>query len=250
MGTVKRKVSKTDKQGSVKRGKSLPNHYHTKYNTIDSRTSSRAGSRPSLSGISTRSEYDGTCTPGSGVNNMSHTPSLSQSASPQIPRSNSIPASPRVHKQSSMTANNSVSVPHSMNEQGGDQTHIQEALTQNEEAIAATIVASNNALKVDPEPPVNDDETGVQKRPSSPFNHRSHSFSVSGKKANDAEFRLNRTGSTTSSGKGGSKKFSGSSKHSSVSSDTASDFTARLSMIQSELHKQFVVTQSTDPAER
>ena len=134
--------------------------------------------------------------------------------------------------------------------------HIQEALTQNEEAIAATIVASNNALKIEANPSPVTVRSNSPKKPSSPYSQRSHSFSVQGKKNHDEEFRLNRTGSTTSSSKAAAKakKLSGSgshhSKQSSVSSDAASEFTARLSMIQSELHKQFVVTQSTDPAER
>jgi len=54
MGTVKAKISKSEKRESLKRGKSFHNHFPTKYSTLDGR-SSRAGSRPTLSNFSMNS---------------------------------------------------------------------------------------------------------------------------------------------------------------------------------------------------
>ena len=51
MGTVRGKITKSEKKESIRRGKSFNSHFPTKYSTMDGRAS-RAGSRPSLSAFS------------------------------------------------------------------------------------------------------------------------------------------------------------------------------------------------------
>lgn len=255
MGTVKRKVSKADKKDALKRGKSINNHYQTKYSTMDSRSSSRAGSRPSLSGvsgISMRSNTsDGTCTPSS-IGNVPSSPIMYRQHSPC---SSVGPASPKgvnkVIKVSSKPNSpkivikgvNLVDVTDKTRESSGMHLSTKDEFTENEKVIAATIVASNNALKAD--------KTFVSqlKKDNSPYG-RSHSFSVQGRKeTNEEAFNLNRTGSTSSSQKRKAKKTSAGSNKPDKPLES-SDFATRLSMIQTELHKQFVVHGSTDPRSR
>lgn len=84
MGTVKCKISKSDKKDSVKRGKSFNTHFPTKYSTLDGRAS-RGGSRPSLAsysfqnGASSNMTLSYPATPRSGSG--SHSPRIPKSVS-------------------------------------------------------------------------------------------------------------------------------------------------------------------------
>ncbi|XP_066933784.1 BAR/IMD domain-containing adapter protein 2-like [Clytia hemisphaerica] len=95
MGTVKSKISKSEKRESLKRGKSFNNHFPTKYSTIDGR-SSRSSSRPTLSINSSRASLT-TASPNSRTpstpSTLAGSPKFTSTTSKDVNQNNASPVS-------------------------------------------------------------------------------------------------------------------------------------------------------------
>lgn len=224
MGTVRRKMSRSDKKEAVKRGKSFNNHFPTKYSTFDGR-SSRGGSRPSLSAVTVSSVSN--LSDGSHSNTPTRrapgTPGISSLHSPSF----SMP--PR-----SITDDNlSLSAAH-----GGSPTSETIQIKMYEPPKLHTAAASPTRSEYA-------NLVVLNKHDENSLAARSHSFTAPRKESNDQKVTLNRTESAVCDGMKRSIPNALSE-----GADSSSDFASRLAMIQNQLSQKLNEPPADDPTSK